>query len=319
MSAAPQPYPALALTRATLESALALIVSFLIIAVVTLPWLPVSQGFRVELQPEAGVQALAGEDLGRRAVERGLAASARVVLVDGRSQLELSGVAEPAREAAAPIVDLLAEAGYQRREPVAHPTLDLGRLTGPDRGRLPLLLSVQAGALLGLGWILGRRRVRAPVAGNAFGARRALGWGAAAGLVALACSATLTWLLDLIGLPVEEQDWLIALYRDPAAVASLAPWIVLLGPLSEEVFFRGYAFRYIRQEAGFPAGLLVSSALFALIHFNASGFLVYLAIGCTLAWVHHRTNHLLAPVTGHVVTNTVALVSSVAFGPPVGS
>jgi membrane protease YdiL (CAAX protease family) len=113
---------------------------------------------------------------------------------------------------------------------------------------------------------------------------------------------------------VQEQEWLDALYRDPAAVARLAPWLVLVGPVSEEVFFRGYAFRYIAQEAGVPAGLLISSALFAAIHFNVSGFLVYLGIGCTLAWVHHRTNHLLAPVAGHVVTNAVVLLVSSALG-----
>jgi hypothetical protein len=252
-------------------------------------------------------------------VERGLAASARVVLHEGHSQLELSELAGPPDEAATPVTDLLAEAGYQRREPLTQRALDLGRLLGPDRGRLPLLLSVQAAALLALGWTLGRRRVRLPAAGSVAGLRPALGWGVAAGLVALAFSAAVSYLLERIGLPVQEQDWLAALYGDPGAVALLAPWLVLVGPLSEEVFFRGYAFRYIAQEAGYPAGLLISSALFATIHFNASGFLVYLSIGCTLAWVHHRTNHLLAPVAGHVVSNAVALVSSVLLGPRAGS
>jgi len=67
----------------------------------------------------------------------------------------------------------------------------------------------------------------------------------------------------------------------------------------------------IREKAGFPAGLVASSVMFAAIHFNLSGFLVYLAIGCAMAWVYHRTDNLLAPIVGHMTANSIALAASV--------
>jgi hypothetical protein len=121
--------------------------------------------------------------------------------------------------------------------------------------------------------------------------------------------------LGALGIPVEEQDWLRDVLADRRTVLLLMPWIVLVGPVAEEVFFRGYAFRFIRQEAGFPTGLLVSSVLFAVIHLNVSGFLVYLVIGSVLAWVHERAASLLAPIAGHVTINAVVVLYSLLASP----
>jgi membrane protease YdiL (CAAX protease family) len=85
---------------------------------------------------------------------------------------------------------------------------------------------------------------------------------------------------------------------------------VLIAPISEEVFFRLYVFRFIAAQAGYPAGLVVSSLMFALIHFNVSGLLIYLGIGCVLAWVYHRTGRIVAPIVGHATLNGIVLISS---------
>lgn len=296
---------------------MALAAAFLLTALLTLPWVPVANDLRIELLPAGGATIpVSAEDLTRKIVELGISESAHVILFDGARRIELSGVTPPVDDR---VLDLLVESGYQRREVVPHPTIDFAKLLRTERGALPALLSVQAAAFLVLGWLLARWRVRAVEPGAAASAGRALGFGILGGLAALALSAVLAWLLQAVGLPVEEQDWLAELYGNPSAMARLVPWLVLLGPLSEEVFFRGYAFRYITQEAGVTAGLLVSSVLFAAIHFNVSGFLLYLTIGCILAWVHHRTNHLLAPVAGHVVVNAVVLFASgLSGGPQVG-
>ena len=37
---------------------------------------------------------------------------------------------------------------------------------------------------------------------------------------------------------------------DPEALLKLAPWIVVTMPIAEEVFFRGYLYRFVAQRAG---------------------------------------------------------------------
>jgi membrane protease YdiL (CAAX protease family) len=93
-------------------------------------------------------------------------------------------------------------------------------------------------------------------------------------------------------------------------VLRLAPWIVLIVPVSEELFFRLYVFRFIARHVGFPAGLITSSLLFALIHFKSSGLLIYLGIGCILAWVYQRTGRIVAPIVGHMTLNAIVLIAS---------
>jgi membrane protease YdiL (CAAX protease family) len=140
--------------------------------------------------------------------------------------------------------------------------------------------------------------------------------GVAAGGVIVVMNGALGALLWLLGLPAEEQAWLVELYSDPAALVRIAPWVVVIAPISEEIFFRFYIFRFIARGAGFPAGVIASSLMFTVIHFNPSGFLIYLGIGCVLAWVYHRTGRLIAPIVAHATLNGIALLlSSLGLSP----
>jgi len=135
-------------------------------------------------------------------------------------------------------------------------------------------------------------------------------WGLGAGLTSYVASLLLSQLLEWIGLPVTEQDWVQELMGTPGQLLALSPWIVLLVPFSEELFFRGYMMRFLEQRAGAAIGVGVSSLLFALVHLNASGIVIYLMIGLVLAWVYRRTASLVAPVVAHAVHNGVTLAGA---------
>ena len=137
--------------------------------------------------------------------------------------------------------------------------------------------------------------------------------GLATALVTFALSHGLAALQDRLGLPVQEQDWVLELASDPARLVRLAPFLVLVAPVAEEVFLRGYVFRFLHERAGPATAYGVSSVLFAVIHFNLSGFVIYVAIGLTLAWVYRRSGNLLAPITGHVCFNAL-VVAALAWG-----
>jgi len=299
----------LGLIRAVVEPLLATFFAIALTLVLTLPFLPTALEAEVQLRPARDAGALPTDEVARQVEALGLARAVDVVLKRGSDHLVLRDV-ESADGLDAPLLPLLREAGYLEREIVTREVFSFERLLDLDPRTLPALMSIQAVTFLLIGLILTRARVRTGP-GPRSSPMRAAAVGVGGGVVALLASVVLSRLLELLGLPVEEQEWLTQLFSDPVALAWLAPWIVLFGPIAEEVFFRRYAFRVISQRAGVPAGLLISSAMFAAIHFNASGFVIYLVIGAVLAWVYERTGRLVAPILGHVTVNAVVLVVAV--------
>lgn len=130
-------------------------------------------------------------------------------------------------------------------------------------------------------------------------AGRAVLWGAAGGGVA---AAFCYGYLDLI------QRWELF---SPALLASTLPmldvyWLVLLtvvaAPLCEEFIFRGLIFGGLRRSLGLLPSMLMSAALFAIVHPPVSMLPVFV-LGCCTAYVYERSKMLLAPVLVHALYN----------------
>ena len=279
-------------------------------SIVLRPSISVAQAPELILASAVATAESVAETLGPALADR-----VEIVLQDGRSHLVLQGI-ESVDEVEAQLSPVLQGAGYLDRDVVERHVFSLERILDLDPRVLPALMSIQAIVFLVTGWLLARMRVPQPPT-HRVSPSQALLYGVGGGVVALIASAAIAALLRLLGLPVEEQEWLTELFTDPVALAWLAPWIVLFGPIAEEVFFRRYAFRAIRRGLGVPGGLLISSALFAMVHFNPSGFLVYMSIGVVLAAVYERTGRLVAPVVGHVTVNAVVLLVATLTPPSI--
>ncbi|HEU4775885.1 MAG TPA: CPBP family intramembrane glutamic endopeptidase [Telluria sp.] len=130
-------------------------------------------------------------------------------------------------------------------------------------------------------------------------ASSALAWGAGGGAVAAVCG-----LVYLVGLQHIGWEPDAAMPRfDPRWLAALA---VLAAPLCEEFIFRGLIFGGLRRSLGPLPSILMSAALFAIIHPPVSMAPVF-ALGVTTAYVYDRTRSLLAPVLVHAVYNAAVL------------
>jgi membrane protease YdiL (CAAX protease family) len=80
---------------------------------------------------------------------------------------------------------------------------------------------------------------------------------------------------------------------------------IVVVPLAEESFFRGVAYRAIR-ERGYPkTALIVSSVLFGLIHFNLAVFIPLTLFAVVLALLYEKTGALLAPIAAHSIFNAI--------------
>lgn len=93
--------------------------------------------------------------------------------------------------------------------------------------------------------------------------------------------------------------------------------VVLLVPLTEEVFYRGLIFRSLWRTSRLAA-YLVSMAAFAAVHvlgYIGSEsittlivcFIQYLPAGLCLAWTYTKADNIFAPIVVHAIVNAVAI------------
>jgi membrane protease YdiL (CAAX protease family) len=92
-----------------------------------------------------------------------------------------------------------------------------------------------------------------------------------------------------------------------------SPWVVyysvflaiIIAPILEEVFFRGFCYNIFKKEWGVTLALMLSSSLFALIHQNIFAFLPIFALGFALAYLYEVRRSLVASVTMHIIHNSL--------------
>jgi membrane protease YdiL (CAAX protease family) len=87
-------------------------------------------------------------------------------------------------------------------------------------------------------------------------------------------------------------------------------WVssVLVGPVCEEVVWRGFVYRGLAASLLGPAGaILAISPIFAMLHFYGR-FGAFWVLLCALlyGWLRWRTNSLTAPIAAHAAGNGVA-------------
>lgn len=91
-------------------------------------------------------------------------------------------------------------------------------------------------------------------------------------------------------------------------VAAMALAVVLLVPLAEETFFRGFVYPALRRHLGVGGAAWLSGLFFAAVHLQVVNFLPILLLGAALAITYERTGSLLSVVAIHGLNNLVALV-----------
>jgi membrane protease YdiL (CAAX protease family) len=89
--------------------------------------------------------------------------------------------------------------------------------------------------------------------------------------------------------------------------------VTVMAPVAEELLFRGYMYRALRNWRGVWPAAIISGVLFGGIHVGSSpvGFIVPLAIlGVGLALLYHWTGSLYLPVALHALNNSIAFGAS---------
>ncbi len=90
--------------------------------------------------------------------------------------------------------------------------------------------------------------------------------------------------------------------------------LVILAPVCEEIFFRGYLYPALRNRMDRQPAMIINGLLFAAVHFELIGFLPRLLLGYGLCYIYERQHNLSGPITGHALYNGTILLLSGLLG-----
>jgi membrane protease YdiL (CAAX protease family) len=129
--------------------------------------------------------------------------------------------------------------------------------------------------------------------------------------IALVCPAFLfVWLFPVTR---EAHYSVLKSVSQPGFVILMS---TLLGPLLEEVIYRGLFLQLARRYAPVWLAIVLSSAVFAATHFMKGAGVILLAfpMGCLFAWMMVRTGSLWPGLFCHAVFDFAAVVFGPLFG-----
>lgn len=135
-------------------------------------------------------------------------------------------------------------------------------------------------------------------------------------LCAVASSIAVSLLLTLLPIP----DHIMSSYNDSVAASSGGTFAehfiaaAVLAPIAEELLFRGLIYGTLRRALKWPAAILVSCAIFGLMHGQLLWVIYAFLMGVALTLIYDKYRTLLASMAFHIVFNITGSFILPAFG-----
>jgi membrane protease YdiL (CAAX protease family) len=133
---------------------------------------------------------------------------------------------------------------------------------------------------------------------------KAFFWTIPAGLAGV---YAVTFLYNLV-INSKKQEILREFPHNSGGVLLFVLVAVVMAPLFEETFFRGFLFRGFAESWGWAWGAVASAAVFGLAHLQLDVFVPLFALGLALAWVYKRTGSLWTSIALHALFNGLSVL-----------
>ncbi len=139
----------------------------------------------------------------------------------------------------------------------------------------------------------------------------AAGWIAYAGILPVFMAALIVLMLlaqkfhyeppphPLVHVFIEEEK------RAPELIYYSVFLAIVLGPVFEEIFFRGFCYSIFKKRFGALVAMVLSAAFFGAIHANTFAFWPIFILGLGLAYIYEKRKNLLSPIILHVTHNAI--------------
>jgi len=137
-------------------------------------------------------------------------------------------------------------------------------------------------------------------------------------LMALTCAVLFYLLLDCLLDPLFESIFKLSEEVYAGSIASLSQnpaasfiRVCLLAPAVEEILMRGFVLGGLKDSIGGGLALLISSLLFAVLHFNMVQTLSALVCGIVLGLLYLKTGSLPCCMLAHCGYNAISFFTSI--------
>lgn len=134
-------------------------------------------------------------------------------------------------------------------------------------------------------------------------------------IVALTVIVSPLWklLLDFLGVEHVEQQALVSMIASSGTSDRIMIYIgsCLITPVVEEVVFRRIIYGWIVDTMPIRSAVLLTSLVFALLHFFIYGIPGLFIIGVVLQLVYLFSKNLLIPIITHALLNSVVLLITI--------
>lgn len=128
-------------------------------------------------------------------------------------------------------------------------------------------------------------------------------------LISIVFAMTGMYAVELISSGFDIPNTLEEQFKALAGTLSGFLGVCIIGPVMEEMLMR----RVILKEMAKATksmwwGIIISSALFAIIHGNPIQVVFAMPAGIFLGWIYCKTGSLLVPICIHIINNTVSFI-----------
>lgn len=128
-------------------------------------------------------------------------------------------------------------------------------------------------------------------------------------LISIVFAMTGMYAVELVSSQFDIPNNLEEQFQAMAGTISGFLGIGIVGPIMEEIIMR----RVILKEMAKATksmwwGIIISSALFAIIHINPVQIVFAMPAGIFLGWIYCKTGSLLVPICIHIINNTISFV-----------
>lgn len=135
---------------------------------------------------------------------------------------------------------------------------------------------------------------------------RYLGVGLALFVPAMWLNALYEAFLSRFGLKMQpELDRILTGTSSPGLFILAA---VIIAPLVEEIFFRGFLFAGLKKRFTWPKAMLISSGLFAFLHLTPLAVPPIFILGLVFAYLYQRSGSIWPAVIIHSLVNSLAVI-----------
>lgn len=139
-----------------------------------------------------------------------------------------------------------------------------------------------------------------------------LGWTVVLIISSVLLSYVVEWLFD-VGV---DNDKIESLNTRLSPVNIIIAFVsaAIISPIYEEIFYRGFLYRWVRSKYGIFAGMFISSFIFMLVHIPTFNTLAYNFVsGLIFAWTYEKTQSIIPAMIIHGFFNGLAIILTVTM------